>query len=128
MASKRVCAGALCLAVVGARAFDASEGARRLSASAREEPERATVDAPKRLWREGGQPSGTNIPRPPVIKITPDAGSAAPDGYAPIPEWLGQTRAPRPAKTAEYTVETVAEGFTGAFCFSFLPDSRILVG
>ena len=68
------------------------------------------------------------IPRPPVIKITPDAGSAAPDGYAPIPEWLGQTRAPRPAKTAEYTVETVAEGLTGAFCFSFLPDSRILVG
>jgi glucose/arabinose dehydrogenase len=72
--------------------------------------------------------SARSIPRPPVIKITPEAGSAAPDGYAPIPEWLGQTRAARPAKTAEYTVETVAEGFTGAFCFSFLPDSRIIVG
>src|SRR5213596_1808725 len=33
-----------------------------------------------------------SVPRPPVIKITPDAGSAAPDGYAPIPEWLGQRR------------------------------------
>src|SRR5262249_51746510 len=69
-----------------------------------------------------------SVPRPPVIKITPEAGSAAPDGYAPIPEWLGQTRAPRPAKTAEYRVETVAEGLTGAFCFSFLPDARIIVG
>jgi glucose/arabinose dehydrogenase len=68
------------------------------------------------------------IPRPPVIKVGPDDGSAAPDGYAPIPEWLGQTRAPRPAKTPEYSVETVAEGFAGAFCFSFLPDGRILVG
>ena len=35
----------------------ASEGARRLSASARETPERATADAPKRLWRERGQAS-----------------------------------------------------------------------
>ena len=29
----------------------------------------------------------------------PEDGSAAPDGYAPIPQWLGQTRAPHPAKT-----------------------------
>src|SRR5262249_9089771 len=62
------------------------------------------------------------------IKITPEDGSAAPDGYAPIPQWLGQTRAPRPAKTAEYKVDTVVEGLAGAFCFSFLPDGRILVG
>ena len=68
------------------------------------------------------------VPRPPVIKTTPEDGSAAPDGYAPIPQWLGQTRAPRPEKTAEYKVDTVAEGFAGAFCFSFLPDGRILVG
>ena len=27
-----------------------------------------------------------------------------------------------------YSVETVAEGFAGAFCFSFLPDGRIIVG
>jgi aldose sugar dehydrogenase len=68
------------------------------------------------------------VPRPPVIKVTAEDGSAAPDGYAPIPQWLGQTRAPRPAKTAEYTVDTVVEGLAGAFCFSFLPDGRILVG
>src|SRR5216117_2976416 len=67
-------------------------------------------------------------PRPPAQTGTPAGESAAPDGYAPIPAWLGQTRAPRPAKTAEYSVETVAEGFTGAFCFSFLPDGRIIVG
>jgi glucose/arabinose dehydrogenase len=71
------------------------------------------------------------IPRPPAQAPgppRPEDGSAAPDGYAPIPEWLGQTRAPRPAKTAAFDVETVAEGVSGAFCFSFLPDGRIIVG
>jgi aldose sugar dehydrogenase len=67
-------------------------------------------------------------PRPPVQPAgAPPAGSAAPDGYAPIPEWLGQTRAPRPAKTAEFVVETAAEGFNGPFAFAFLPDGRIVV-
>lgn len=69
------------------------------------------------------------VPRPPAqTPGAPPDGSATPDGYAPIPEWLGQTRAPRPATTAAYDVETVAEGFTGAFCFTFLPDGRIIVG
>src|SRR5438046_8215351 len=71
------------------------------------------------------------VPRPPAQAPgppKPEDGSAAPDGYAPIPEWLGQTRAPRPARTAAYDVETVAEGLSGAFCFSFLPDGRIIVG
>jgi aldose sugar dehydrogenase len=69
------------------------------------------------------------VPRPPAqTGGAPASESAAPDGYAPIPAWLGQTRAARPAKTVPYDVETVAEGFTGAFCFSFLPDGRILVG
>src|SRR6185295_19162114 len=54
--------------------------------------------------------------------------SAAPDGYAPIPQWLGQTRAPVPAKTAAFNVETVASGLAGAFSFHFLPDGRIIVG
>ena len=58
----------------------------------------------------------------------PPQASAAPDGYAPSPAWLGQTRAPHPAKTSAYDVQTVAEGFTRAFCFSFLPDGRMLVG
>jgi aldose sugar dehydrogenase len=67
-------------------------------------------------------------PRPPVQAPGATANeSATPDGYAPVPEWAGQTRAPRPSKTAAYTVETVAEGFMGAFSFNFLPDGRMLV-
>jgi glucose/arabinose dehydrogenase len=67
-------------------------------------------------------------PRPPAQAQpgTPPGESAAPDGYAPIPAWLGQTRAPRPAKTAEYSVTTVAEGLAGAFSFNFLPDGRMI--
>jgi glucose/arabinose dehydrogenase len=70
-------------------------------------------------------------PRPPAVPpggLKPEDGSAAPDGYAPSPQWLGQTRAPAPAVASRYSVATVAEGFTRAFCFSFLPDGRILVG
>src|ERR1051326_6321618 len=69
------------------------------------------------------------VPRPPAQAPgqQPAGESAAPDGYAPIPQWLGQTRAPVPAKTEEFTVETVAEGFTG-IAFRFLPDGRILLG
>jgi aldose sugar dehydrogenase len=71
------------------------------------------------------------VPRPPAQAPgppRPEDGSAAPDGYSPPPAWLGQTRAPRPAQTAAFVVEPVAQGFAGAFCFSFLPDGRILVG
>jgi glucose/arabinose dehydrogenase len=71
------------------------------------------------------------IPRPPAQEpgpAKPEAGSTAPDGYAPSPEWLGQTRAPRPAKTAVFDVVRVAEGLTGAMSFAFLPDGRIIVG
>ena len=75
-------------------------------------------------------PQARTIPRPPARSgpPKPDDGSAAADGYAPIPEWLGQTRAPHPANTAAYTVETVAEGLAAAFCFDFLPDGRMIVG
>ena len=70
------------------------------------------------------------VPRPPAQAgpPKPEDGSAAPDGYAPAPQWKGQTRAPRPEKTVAYAVETVTDGLSGAFCFSFLPDGRILVG
>ena len=70
------------------------------------------------------------VPRPPAPAPgppRPEDGSAAPDGYAPIPEWLGQTRAPRATKTAAYEVETVAEGLAGPMSFAFLPDGRIIV-
>jgi glucose/arabinose dehydrogenase len=69
------------------------------------------------------------IPRPPAQGPEgPEAGSIAPDGYAPIPQWAGQTRAPRPATTAAYAVETFASGLKGGFSFHFLPDGRIIVG
>src|SRR5438874_11210212 len=71
------------------------------------------------------------VPRPPAQAPgppRPEDGSAAPDGYAPIPQWLGQTRASKPAHSAAFDVQTVVEGLNGAFCFDFLPDGRIIVG
>jgi glucose/arabinose dehydrogenase len=68
------------------------------------------------------------IPRPPAqVPNAPPDGSIAPDGYAPIPQWLGQTRAPRPARSEPFAVETVATGLSGGFAFHFLPDARIIV-
>ena len=70
-------------------------------------------------------------PRPPAAPPgppRPEDGGTAPDGYAPSPQWLGQTRAPVPAVKSDYVVATFAEGFAGAFCLSFLPDGRLLVG
>ena len=67
------------------------------------------------------------VPRPPAAPPgVPPGESAAPDGYQPIPQWLGQTRAAVPARTESFTVETVASGLTGAQ-FRFLPDGRIIV-
>jgi aldose sugar dehydrogenase len=70
-----------------------------------------------------------NVPRPPAQPAgqQPPGESAAPDGYAPLPQWLGQTRAPAPAKTETFRVETFADGLNGA-SFQFLPDGRILLG
>ncbi len=67
------------------------------------------------------------VPRPPAPPAGGEAGSTASDGYAPIPQWLGQTRAPAPAATVAYRVETVASGLMGGYGFQFLPDGRILV-
>src|SRR4051812_48362958 len=69
------------------------------------------------------------VARPPaqVPGQPPPGESAAPDGYQPLPQWLGQTRAPAPARTEAFTVQTFAEGLNGA-SFRFLPDGRILLG
>src|SRR5262245_18131817 len=70
------------------------------------------------------------IPRPPPTPpgpASPEAGSIATDGYAPIPAWAGQTRAPRPATTAGFDVQTFASGISGGFSFHFLPDGRIIL-
>jgi glucose/arabinose dehydrogenase len=85
-----------------------------------------TLSADGPILKGQGVPSA---PRPAVASAqTPADGSAAPDGYAPIPQWLGQTRAAVPAKTAPYDVETFATGISGGFSFHFLPDGRIIVG
>jgi len=66
-------------------------------------------------------------PRPPAPKPgAPTDASATPDGYAPTPQWLGQTRAPYPAKKIAYEVTTVAEGLQGAFSFAFLPNGSMI--
>jgi aldose sugar dehydrogenase len=81
------------------------------------------------LARPDAQSTGRAIPRPPAQQgpAGPEAGSAAADGYAPIPQWAGQTRAPHPARSERFTTETVATGLAGAFSFHFLPDGRIIV-
>ena len=69
------------------------------------------------------------VARPPaqVPGQPPPGESATPDGYQPIPQWLGQTHAPVASKTETFTVETFTEGLTGAFSFHFLPDGRIIL-
>src|SRR5262245_3319402 len=81
------------------------------------------------LCASGIAQSSRTVRRPPAQSgpTRPEDGSAAPDGYAPLPAWLGQTRAPRPARPSSYEIQTVAEGLTGAFSFHFLPDGRIVV-
>jgi glucose/arabinose dehydrogenase len=72
--------------------------------------------------------AGRAIPRPPApVPGAPPTGTTAPDGYAPIPQWVGQTRAAKPAVTVPYEVETVATGITGGFAFHFLPGGRMLL-
>jgi len=69
------------------------------------------------------------VPRPPAREAgAPETGSTAPDGYAPIPQWLGQTRAARAAKTEAFAIQTAVSGIGGGFSFHFLPDGRILIG
>jgi aldose sugar dehydrogenase len=69
-----------------------------------------------------------SIPRPPAqVPGAPPAGSAAPDGYSPIPEWAGQTKAPRVATSVPYDVETFATGIANGYSIEFLPDGRLLL-
>jgi glucose/arabinose dehydrogenase len=72
-------------------------------------------------------PRGARRPALPPVPPNRERGSAAPDGYAPAPQWPGQTRAPEPAAPSVFKVETVAEGLNGAFSFHFLPDARLIV-
>jgi aldose sugar dehydrogenase len=66
------------------------------------------------------------IPRP-AAESSNAAGDIAPDGYAPIPQWLGQTHAPVVGVASRYKTEVFATGLRGGFGFHFLPDGRIIV-
>jgi aldose sugar dehydrogenase len=69
-----------------------------------------------------------SVPRPPAQQPgAPPAGSAAPDGYSPIPQWAGQTKAPRVPVSVPYDVEVVATGITNGYSIEFMPDGRILL-
>ena len=78
-------------------------------------------------WTSHAQTT-TSLPRPPAQKPgAPPDGSAAPDGYSPIPEWAGQTHAPRVAVSVPYAIETVASGIANGYSIEFIPDGRILL-
>jgi glucose/arabinose dehydrogenase len=69
-----------------------------------------------------------NPPRPAAgPRSAAEAGSTAPDGYAPIPQWAGQTRAPVAKDHVDYEVQTVVSGIAQGFAFAFLPDGTILL-
>jgi glucose/arabinose dehydrogenase len=68
------------------------------------------------------------IPRPPAQKPgAPPEGSAAPDGYSPIPEWAGQTHAPRVAVSVPYAMEDFATGIANGYSIEFISDGRLLL-
>jgi glucose/arabinose dehydrogenase len=118
MTRRFIVVGAVCLALASALDLNAGEGRAQGRAESNGGGAGAHALKPRAVPRP---------PAPPPGPPRPEDGSAAPDGYAPIPQWLGQTRAAWPAKTAEYQVETFAEGFAGAFTFNLLPDGRFIV-
>ena len=72
--------------------------------------------------------SEENPPRPPAGgSPAAEGGSTAPDGYTPIPQWAGQTRAPVARDRVDYEVETVVSGIAQGFAFAFLPNGDILL-
>jgi glucose/arabinose dehydrogenase len=75
------------------------------------------------------QPVAVSIPRPPAQQpgAQPPGESAAPDGYSPIPQWAGQTKAPRVAVSVPYVVEVVSTGIANGYSIEFMPDGRILL-
>src|SRR4029453_18057235 len=70
-------------------------------------------------WTAQGQTT-KSIPPPPAQQPgAPPAGFAAPDGYSPIPQWAGQTKAPRVPVSVPYDVEVVSTGITNGYSIEF---------
>jgi glucose/arabinose dehydrogenase len=76
-------------------------------------------------------PGYEDVPRPPAFTDKTRAlvreQEEAVDNYTPQPAWAGQTRAPKPAKSASYEVQTAVQGLFSPWSFAFLPDGRIIV-
>lgn len=89
----------------------------------------AACSAAAHAQSDSGDTEPPEDPPRPAATPDPDAagGSTAPDGYAPIPQWPGQTRAPVPSHTEDYETETIVSGIAGGFAFTFLPDGSILI-
>jgi len=47
--------------------------------------------------------------------------------YSPIPEWAGQTHAPRVAVSVPFSVEVVSTGIANGYSIEFMPDGRLLL-
>jgi glucose/arabinose dehydrogenase len=76
-------------------------------------------------------PGYADVPRPPAFTAEVRAEvlrqSTLVDDYHPQPAFLGQTRAPKPAKTHDYRVEVVTEGLDRPWSLAMLPDGRMMV-
>src|SRR5687768_9098073 len=72
-----------------------------------------------------------DVPRPPAftekVRALAREQEQAIDTYTPQPAFAGQTRAPKPSKSAQYEVQTFAEGIAAPWSMAFLPDGRLLV-
>jgi glucose/arabinose dehydrogenase len=76
-------------------------------------------------------PGYEDVPRPPAFTDAVRKENARiiqlVDNYTPQPAFVGQTRMPKPAKSAAYDVQTFADGLFSPWSFAFLPDGRVLV-
>jgi glucose/arabinose dehydrogenase len=72
-----------------------------------------------------------DVPRPPAFtdktRALAKEQEEAIDNYTPQPAFAGQTRAPKPSKSARYDVQTFAEGIAAPWSIAFMPDGRLLV-
>jgi glucose/arabinose dehydrogenase len=76
-------------------------------------------------------PGYADVPRPPAFTAEVRAEvlrqSTLIDDYTPQPAFLGQTRAPKPAKTHPYRIEVVTEGLDRPWSLAMLPDGRMMI-
>ena len=76
-------------------------------------------------------PGYADAPRPPAFDEAKRKEvlqqSTIVDDATPQPAFLGQTRAPKPAKPSQYRYEIAVDGIDNPWSLAFLPDGRMLV-